>query len=175
MKKLLVLTGFFIFLALGAWGQSYTWVGSAGGYSGDDTLWSDNHNWEENGSMAATAPGPGASVTIANAAGVRMDMAPSPSTHSIASLNIINTSFALIQPLEITGDITLGNGTIFSGGGVSLTVRGNWSTTGTGTFNHGGGTVIFDIAAAQTRNLNHANSTFNNLIKTGAGTLSGSV
>ncbi|MCL2066276.1 MAG: hypothetical protein FWG99_02275 [Treponema sp.] len=168
MKKLLVLTGFFIFLTLGAWGQTnYTWVGSGG-----DNLWSNISNWAVGGSAATSAPGPGASVTITNAAGVIMDMAPNPSTHSIANLTINNTSFALNQPLEITGNITLGNGSNFNGGGGSLTVRGNWSTIGTGAFNHGGGTVIFDIDAAQTRNLNHANSTFNNLIKTGAGTLS---
>ncbi|MDR2371111.1 MAG: hypothetical protein LBD71_06500, partial [Treponema sp.] len=76
MKKLWIIAGLLIFFSgAAAWGTvDYVWVGSAGGYGGNDTDWEDPGNWED-GSGSAVSNYPGELViddtaTINSATGV---------------------------------------------------------------------------------------------------------
>ncbi|MBU6158213.1 MAG: autotransporter-associated beta strand repeat-containing protein [Bacteroidetes bacterium] len=67
----------------------------------------------------------------------------------------------LLGTTAVNGNLTIGSGTTFNGGGQSLDVKGNWINSGT--FTHGSGSVTFSGAGMQTLT---GNSNFNNFTVT---------
>jgi len=158
MKKLAIFSVFFIFLAVGVWGETtYTWTGNGG-----NTNWSDPDNWDDDSNPVTDYyPGENANDDIVIIDDGSVDL-------NIPSVTIASLTIGAAGELTISNNLDVTGGTISNGGILTLGAQTVTAATITNS-----GTLSLDGNGNLLPAGNHTNMPTGTVEFTGTGSLSG--
>ncbi|MCA0447395.1 MAG: hypothetical protein LCH54_14310 [Bacteroidetes bacterium] len=145
-----------------------TWNGSI------STDWYTAANWTPS-SGGVIAPDATTNVIIATATNQPLIATSGANANNItinsgATLTINTTDDGTANDLSISGDLTITGIMTVTGADDIISAAGNWTKGGTGTFNNGGSTVVFEVASGA-KTVNNGTANFYNLTINSVGTV----